>query len=44
MHLLPDAHTEFVFSLHTPAYAMIAAVALIAGIALWIWLRYRALI
>jgi cell division protein FtsW (lipid II flippase) len=42
MRLLPDAHTEFVFSLHAPAYAMIAALALIAGIALWIWLHYRA--
>jgi len=39
MHLLPDAHSEFVFTIHVPAYAIVAAVALIAGIALWIWFR-----
>ena len=38
MHL-PEAHTEFVFALGIPAYAIVAAVALIAGIALWI--RFR---
>jgi len=38
---LPDAHTDFVFGLRldAPSYAIAAAVALIAGIALWIWFR-----
>jgi cell division protein FtsW (lipid II flippase) len=38
---LPDAHTDFVFGLRleTPSYAIVAAVVLIAGIALWIWFR-----
>jgi hypothetical protein len=35
MHCLPDAHTEFV-KLDIPSYAIVAALALIAGIALWI--------
>jgi len=39
MHYLPDAHTEFVFTLDVPSYAIVAALALIAGIALWIWFR-----
>jgi hypothetical protein len=39
MRLLPDAHSEFVFTLHVSAYAIVAALALIAGIALWIWFR-----
>jgi hypothetical protein len=38
MHL-PEAHTEFVFTLGIPAYAIVAAVALIAGITLWVWFR-----
>jgi hypothetical protein len=38
MHL-PDAHTEFVLKLDIPSYAIVAALALIAGIALWIWFR-----
>jgi cell division protein FtsW (lipid II flippase) len=42
MRLLPDAHTDFVFTVRIPAYAIVAAVALIAGIALWIWFRHRA--
>jgi cell division protein FtsW (lipid II flippase) len=38
---LPDAHTDFIFRLRldTPSYAIVAALALIAGIALWIWFR-----
>jgi hypothetical protein len=39
MRYLPDAHTEFVFTLDIPSYAIVAALALIAGIALWIWFR-----
>jgi cell division protein FtsW (lipid II flippase) len=37
---LPDAHTDFVFgvTLDTSSYAIVAALALIAGIAFWIWL------
>jgi cell division protein FtsW (lipid II flippase) len=42
MRSLPDAHTDYVFTMHAPAYAIVAAVALIAGIALWIGFRYRA--
>jgi hypothetical protein len=42
MRLLPDSHTDFVFAMHVPAYAIVAAVALIAGIALWVWFRHRA--
>jgi hypothetical protein len=30
---------EFVFTLNIPSYEIVAALALIAGIALWIWLR-----
>jgi cell division protein FtsW (lipid II flippase) len=38
---LPDAHTDFVFGvrLETYSYAIVAALALIAGIAIWIWSR-----
>jgi cell division protein FtsW (lipid II flippase) len=38
---LPDAHTDFVFgvTLDTSSYAIVAALALIAGIAFWIWSR-----
>jgi hypothetical protein len=38
---LPDAHTDFVFGLRldTPSYAIVAALALIVGLALWIWFR-----
>jgi hypothetical protein len=39
MHYLPDAHTEFVFTLDIPFYAIVAALALIASMALWIWFR-----
>jgi hypothetical protein len=39
MHYLPGAHTEFVFTLDIPSYAIVAARALIAGMALWIWFR-----
>jgi cell division protein FtsW (lipid II flippase) len=38
---LPDAHTDFVFGVRLDAssYAIVVALALIAGIALWIWFR-----
>jgi hypothetical protein len=38
---LPDAHADFVFGvrLDTSSYAIVVALALIAGIALWIWFR-----
>jgi hypothetical protein len=39
MHYLPDAHTEYVFTLDIPSYAIVAALALIAGIALRICFR-----
>jgi len=39
MRYLPDAHTEYVFTLDIPSYAIVAALALIAGIARRIWFR-----
>jgi hypothetical protein len=39
MRKLPDAHTDFILSVHGSAYTIVAAFALIAGIALWIWFR-----
>jgi cell division protein FtsW (lipid II flippase) len=37
---LPDAHTDFVFGVRLDtSYAIVAALALIAGIAFWIWSR-----
>jgi uncharacterized membrane protein len=39
MRVLPDAQTDFVFSVHGSTYAIVAALVLIAGIALWIWFR-----
>jgi hypothetical protein len=38
---LPDAYTDLIFGvrLDTSSYAIVAALALIAGIAFWIWSR-----